>query len=88
MVAASPRQLLARVLWAGGGSAALAWRRQQRYSRSLAVMSCMGHLLGLGDRHLDNILLEGREAGVVHIDYNVCWDKGAKLRVPEVVPFR
>ncbi|GIL75399.1 hypothetical protein Vretifemale_5200, partial [Volvox reticuliferus] len=88
LAASAPKQLLARVLWAGGGSAALAWRRQQRYSRSLAVMSCVGYLLGLGDRHPDNILLEGREAGVVHIDYNVCWEKGAKLRVPEVVPFR
>ncbi|GLI61976.1 hypothetical protein VaNZ11_004542, partial [Volvox africanus] len=88
LAAAAPKQLLARVLWVGGGSAAFSWRRQLRFSRSLAVMSCVGYLLGLGDRHPDNILLEGREAGVVHIDYNVCWEKGTKLRVPEVVPFR
>ncbi|KXZ49313.1 PI3kinase-like protein [Gonium pectorale] len=88
LASAAPCSLLARVLWAGGGSAASSWRRQQHYGRSLAVMSCVGHLLGLGDRHPDNILLEGREAGVVHIDYNVCWEKGTKLRVPEVVPFR
>ena len=25
---------------------------------------------------------------VVHIDWTVCFDKGARLRVPEVVPFR
>ena len=25
---------------------------------------------------------------MVHIDYGVCFDKGAKLKVPEVVPFR
>lgn len=25
---------------------------------------------------------------VVHIDYNVCFDKGKSLRVPERVPFR
>jgi serine/threonine-protein kinase SMG1 len=25
---------------------------------------------------------------VVHIDYNVCFEKGQKLRIPEVVPFR
>jgi PI-3-kinase-related kinase SMG-1 len=24
----------------------------------------------------------------VHIDYNVCFDKGRSLRVPETVPFR
>ncbi len=27
-------------------------------------------------------------AEVVHIDFNVCFEKGAKLRVPETVPFR
>ena len=25
---------------------------------------------------------------VVHIDYNVCFEKGKNLRVPEKVPFR
>jgi len=25
---------------------------------------------------------------VVHIDYNVCFEKGRSLRVPERVPFR
>ena len=25
---------------------------------------------------------------VVHIDWTVCFEKGARLRVPEVVPFR
>ena len=25
---------------------------------------------------------------VVHIDYNVCFEKGRNLRVPEKVPFR
>lgn len=25
---------------------------------------------------------------VVHIDFNVCFDKGRRLRVPECVPFR
>jgi len=25
---------------------------------------------------------------VVHVDYNVCFEKGRSLRVPEKVPFR
>lgn len=25
---------------------------------------------------------------MVHIDFNVCFDKGKRLRVPESVPFR
>lgn len=59
-----------------------------RYSRSVAAMSMVGHILGLGDRHLDNILMDFSSGDVVHIDYNVCFDKGQRLKVPEIVPFR
>ena len=45
-------------------------------------------MLGLGDRHLDNLLLDKHTGRVVHIDYNIVFDKGQQLRVPEIVPFR
>ena len=48
----------------------------------------IGWLLGLGDRHLDNILYDKRTAELVHIDYNVVFERGKQLRVPEIVPFR
>ena len=48
----------------------------------------IGWLLGLGDRHLDNILLDFSTGEVVHIDFNVVFDQGLRLRVPEIVPFR
>ncbi|KAH9313316.1 hypothetical protein KI387_028351, partial [Taxus chinensis] len=51
-------------------------------------MSMVGHILGLGDRHLDNILMDFSTGDVVHIDYNVCFDKGLRLKIPEIVPFR
>lgn len=51
-------------------------------------MSIVGHILGLGDRHLDNILLDFCSGDVIHIDYNVCFDKGKRLKIPEIVPFR
>ena len=51
-------------------------------------MSMVGHILGLGDRHLDNILMDFSNSDVVHIDYNVCFDKGKRLKIPEIVPFR
>ena len=59
-----------------------------RYSGSVAAMSMVGHILGLGDRHLDNILIDFCKGDIVHIDYNVCFDKGQRLKVPEIVPFR
>lgn len=52
------------------------------------MLAQVGHVLGLGDRHLDNILLDLQSGQVVHIDFNLCFGKGAALRVPEVVPFR
>ena len=51
-------------------------------------MSIVGYILGLGDRHLDNILVDFSSGDVVHIDYNVCFDKGLRLKIPEIVPFR
>ena len=48
----------------------------------------VGWLLGLGDRHLDNILLDFSTGEMVHIDFNVVFDQGLRLRVPEIVPFR
>lgn len=59
-----------------------------RFSGSVAVMSMVGHILGLGDRHLDNILMDFHTGDIVHIDYNVCFEKGLRLKIPEIVPFR
>jgi phosphatidylinositol kinase/protein kinase (PI-3 family) len=39
-------------------------------------MSMVGYIIGLGDRHLDNVLIDMTTGEVVHIDYNVCFEKG------------
>ncbi|KAJ8572306.1 hypothetical protein K7X08_008817 [Anisodus acutangulus] len=54
------------------------------YSGSVAAMSIIGHVLGLADRHLDNILMDFCSGDIVHIDYNVCFDKGQRLKIPEI----
>lgn len=51
-------------------------------------MSMIGYILGLGDRHLDNLLIDKVSGEVVHIDYDICFEKGTNSRIPEVVPFR
>ncbi|XP_058442712.1 serine/threonine-protein kinase Smg1 [Malaya genurostris] len=84
----TPRDLLAKELWCHSATAA-AWRQVVRnYSLSVAVMSVIGYIIGLGDRHLDNVLVKLASGEIVHIDYNVCFEKGKTLRVPEKVPFR
>ncbi|KAK5087209.1 serine/threonine-protein kinase M1 [Lithohypha guttulata] len=59
-----------------------------RYTRSAAVMSIVGHILGLGDRHGENILFEEDNGGVMHVDFNCLFDKGLTFDKPECVPFR
>lgn len=58
------------------------------YTRTTAVMSMVGYLLGLGDRHGENILFDSSNGDTVHVDLNCLFDKGKDLKIPEVVPFR
>ncbi|SMN17993.1 similar to Saccharomyces cerevisiae YBR136W MEC1 Genome integrity checkpoint protein and PI kinase superfamily member [Maudiozyma saulgeensis] len=58
------------------------------YSRSYAVMSMLGYILGLGDRHCENILLDTETGKVLHVDFDCLFDKGKTLPCPEIVPFR
>eukprot|EP00795_Rhopilema_esculentum_P008911 gene8911-16536_t len=84
----TPCDLLAKELWCSSTTAADWWKATKKYCRSVAVMSMIGYVIGLGDRHLDNILVDFSTGEVVHIDYNVCFEKGKALRVSEKVPFR
>ncbi|KAM3088202.1 serine/threonine-protein kinase M1, variant 2 [Clarireedia jacksonii] len=59
-----------------------------RYTRSCAVMSMVGTILGLGDRHTENILFEEGNGGTFHVDFNCLFDKGLTFAKPERVPFR
>ncbi|KAG7799342.1 hypothetical protein KL929_001419 [Ogataea haglerorum] len=58
------------------------------YSRGLAATSIVGHVLGLGDRHCNNILVDKVSAEPIHIDLGVAFDQGRAFPVPEIVPFR
>lgn len=62
--------------------------RRIAYTRSTAAISMLGYILGLGDRHLNNILLDKTTGEVVHIDLGVAFEQGRVLPIPEVVPFR
>lgn len=62
--------------------------RRLAYTRSTAAISMLGHVLGLGDRHGHNILLDTKTGEAVHIDLGVAFEAGRILPVPELVPFR
>jgi ataxia telangiectasia mutated family protein len=64
------------------------FEKRLAYTRSTAAISILGHVLGLGDRHCHNILLDEHSGEVVHIDLGIAFEAGRVLPVPEVVPFR
>jgi serine/threonine-protein kinase ATR len=58
------------------------------FTRSVAVWSAVGHVVGLGDRHSENILLDVTKGECVQVDFDCLFDKGLTLARPEIVPFR
>eukprot|EP01134_Creolimax_fragrantissima_P002117 CFRG2117T1 len=58
------------------------------YTRSCAASSMIGYILGLGDRHPSNILIDVKTAQLVHIDLGIAFEQGKQLPMPEGVPFR
>ena len=79
------------------------FERRLAYTRSTAASSIVGFALGLGDRHLFNILVDEQTAELVHIDLGLAFDQVTNfaaaaaldcslqaklLKIPETIPFR
>ncbi|CAF0930015.1 unnamed protein product, partial [Didymodactylos carnosus] len=80
---------LAKILWHKSSSAEIWLDRRSNYTRSLAVMSMVGYILGLGDRHPSNLMLDRASGKVVHIDFGDCFELAmTREKFPEKIPFR
>ncbi|XP_058119753.1 serine/threonine-protein kinase ATM [Anopheles ziemanni] len=64
------------------------FERRQNYTKSVATSSMIGHILGIGDRHVQNILIDKRTAEVIHIDFGIAFEMGKNLPTSETIPFR
>ncbi|KAK3724196.1 phosphatidylinositol kinase-related protein kinase tor1 [Vermiconidia calcicola] len=82
-------QDLYRVLWLKSKSSESWLDRRTNYTRSLGVMSMVGYILGLGDRHPSNLMLDRVTGKIVHIDFGDCFEVAMhREKYPERVPFR
>ncbi|BFZ53909.1 phosphatidylinositol kinase-related protein kinase tor1 [Savitreella phatthalungensis] len=82
-------QDLYRVLWLKSRSSESWLDRRTNYTRSLAVMSMAGYILGLGDRHPSNLMLDRYTGKVIHIDFGDCFEVAMhREKFPEKIPFR
>src|SRR5580698_5690377 len=80
---------LAKVLWLKSPNAEVWLDRRTNFTRSLAVMSMVGYILGLGDRHTCNLMLDRHSGEIVHIDFGDCFEVAMnREKYPERVPFR
>ena len=80
---------LYKVFWNKSQNAEDWLDRRTNYSRSLAVMSIVGYILGLGDRHPSNIMVDRTTGKILHIDFGDCFEVAMKReKFPEKVPFR
>lgn len=80
---------LSKVLWLKSRTSEVWLYRRTNYTRSLAVMSMVGYLLGLGDRHPSNLMLHRYSGKILHIDFGDCFEASMnREKFPEKVPFR
>ncbi|KAH9273837.1 hypothetical protein BASA83_003831 [Batrachochytrium salamandrivorans] len=82
-------QDLYKVLWLKSKNSEVWLDRRTNYTRSLAVMSMVGYILGLGDRHPSNLMLDRFTGKVIHIDFGDCFEVAMhRDKFPERIPFR
>ncbi|KAL7721887.1 Serine/threonine-protein kinase TOR [Entamoeba marina] len=80
---------LADILWLKSGSSEIWLERRTNFTRSVALMSMVGYILGLGDRHPSNLMLQRFTGNVVHIDFGDCFEVAMnREKFPEKIPFR
>jgi len=85
----TPGDDIAKVFWLQSGDSEKWLDRRTLYTRSLAVMSMVGYVLGLGDRHPSNLMLDRNSGAVMHVDFGDCFEVAQKRpKFPEQVPFR
>ncbi|KAI8098597.1 uncharacterized protein BX664DRAFT_288171 [Halteromyces radiatus] len=62
---------------------------RNNFAHSLAAICIAGYLLGIGDRHLENIMVDKKRGTLLAIDFGHAFGSATELLpVPEMVPFR
>ncbi|OHS99531.1 hypothetical protein TRFO_34038 [Tritrichomonas foetus] len=76
-------------MWIKAPSPHVWMTRNERYTISMALMSIVGYIIGLGDRHPSNIMIQRDTGNIVHIDFGESFESAIRRSAhPEKVPFR
>jgi len=61
---------------------------KNQFIKSIAVFSIASYLIGIGDRHLENFLIDTTDGEVLGIDFGIAFGSSVHLVIPELMPFR
>ncbi len=62
---------------------------RNQFITSYAVASAASYILGIGDRHLSNLLIDTKTGQVINIDFGMAFGHSVvNLQVPELMPIR
>jgi FKBP12-rapamycin complex-associated protein len=76
-------------LWEKAPNASTWLARTDAFTISTALMSMVGYVIGLGDRHPSNIMVQKETGRVIHIDFGDSFESTIHRKsYPERVPFR
>lgn len=83
------RGVLKTTLWRWALNPEAFWLLKNNLIKTLAAFNAAGYVLGIGDRHPENFLMDTENAEVIGIDFGYAFDVGVTmLPIPELVPFR
>lgn len=84
-----PEDLIRRALFEMCQSAESFFALRNQFAVSLAAMNGAHWILGIGDRHLGNMLLHCKTGRLVGVDFGLCYGAAIRnLEIPELIPFR
>ena len=87
VAAGVPTDLLSRAVGLLSVSAEVYLSMRARFARSLATLTVCGHVLGIGDRHLDNVMMLD-DGHFLHIDFGYILGDDPKKKLIAPPPFR
>ena len=70
-------------------TAAAFYELRNTFARTLGASSVASYFVGIGDRHLDNFLVDQRTGDIIPIDFGHAFGSAtSSLPIPELMPFR
>ncbi|XP_031631692.1 DNA-dependent protein kinase catalytic subunit-like [Contarinia nasturtii] len=84
-----PQNMLRNVIYNMSASPECFYALRNNFTKSIAAMNVAHWILGIGDRHLDNFVIDMSNAQLIAIDFDMAFGIATRSQtVPELLPFR